>query len=272
MKLLLSELVHKVVRIYEKNYKHFIVALVGLVLFFIGGFALGVVGVLTTFFIYTLIKRVRKDSNLEASIENPFNTSNAMNDSSFQTDEPFEGALLVAAIGFHCTGSVEFAGMQMKKRFSEDYSGDWISLCRIASRSESLNGDLIVECLGATLRKTQLKNSTYEKLLIDIFTFLSIVEYDWDFERGVKPSEYLAELLQSQIYVRKDSGENNEVAYQLLGISPSASLETVKSAHRSLVSLYHPDTLGDLTDEQKKIAAEAFIRIQTAYESILATF
>ncbi len=253
---------------YSIRYKIIIIACV---LGLLGGVTLGVVGALTTFFVETLIKRIKKDSTLEARIENPFKKNEQ-----FQTeavaDEPFEGALLVAALGVYCTGSAEFSGMQMHKRFSSLYTADWTSLCRIAAHSESLNGDLIVECLGATLLKNQLRDAQYDNFLLLIFTFLSIVEYDWNFERGVKPSEYLAELLHKPMYVQKDEEEDIAKAYELLGVSVGSSIDVVKSAHRSLASLYHPDTMVDLSEEQKKIAAEAFLRIQAAYESILASF
>ena len=42
----------------------------------------------------------------------------------------------------------------------------------------------------------------------------------------------------------------------------------LKKAYRKLVSLYHPDSLGAVTPEQKKIADEMFIRVQLAYETV----
>ncbi len=246
------------------------VLVIALFLWLIGGITLGIVGALTAFFVQTLIKRLRKDSSLEESIENPFR-KNSNNENLLTYDEPFEGALLVSALGVYCTGNAEFAGLQMQKRFSA-YTADWASLCRIAAHSESLNGDLIVECLAATLLKTIEKDESYDTLLFLIFAFLSIVEYEWSIERGVKPSEYLADLLQNPIYLHKADNQEIEKAYLLLGIASDSTLDEIKSAHRSLVALYHPDTLTDLNEEQKKIAAEAFLRIQAAYENIIKTF
>ncbi len=258
--------------LYCKTYtRKFLILIVGLILWVLGGFTLGIVGALTTFFVETLIKRVKKDSSLEESIENPFKHTSGQEGIALTADEPFKGALLVAALGVYCTGNVDFAGLQMKKRFSA-VDTDWVSLCRIASRSESLNGDLIVECLAATLLKDLRDDALYDSLLLSIFTFLSIVEYEWNIERGIKPSEYLAELLQKPMYVKKENDEPIDKAYQLLGVPIDSSLETVKSAHRALVALYHPDTVTELSEEQKKIAAEAFLRIQAAYESIIKTF
>ncbi len=258
-----------------KTLKQFVITykiiFIALILGLLGGITLGIVGALTVYFVETLVKRMKKDSSLEASIENPFN-NNFEGSLTKKADEPFEGALLVAALGVYCTGNADFAGIQMQKRFSHLYVADWTSLCRIATNSESLNGDLIVECLGATLIKYPQKESSYESLLLLIFTFLSIVEYDWNSERGVKPSEYLAELLHKPIYIQKTKEDELKKAYDLLGVGQDSSVDAVKNAHRTLVALYHPDTVTELSDEQKKIAAEAFLRIQAAYESIMATF
>ncbi len=263
----------KQIVVYCKSFfKTYSFLVVGFILWLLGGFTLGIVGCLTTFFVKTLIHRLKADASLEETIENPFKKSGTTGEMESTPDEPFDGAMLVAALGVYCTGNADFAGMQMQKRFSLYYVADWTSLCRIASRCESLNGDLIVECLGATLLKKPLHDTQYEKLLWSIFTFLSVVEYDWNSERGIKPSEYLADLLQNPMYLNETGDAKLEQAYLLLGISPDASIEVVKSAHRSLVALYHPDTVGDLSESQKKIAAEAFLRIQAAYESILETF
>ncbi len=251
--------------------KQHIIMLLGLSLGFFGGMMLALIGFLVGFFVETLIKRLKKDSFLESRIENPFMSIGAERNSNLTSDEPFEGALLVAALGVYCTGNPSFAGLQMKKHFSNQYSADWESLCRIASLSESLNGDLITECLAATLLKKNGTGSTLDSLLVAVFTFLSTVEYDWNIERGGKPSVYLSELLRKPVSIPKTSQEELEKAYSLLGVLPTDDVAVIKSAHRSLVSLYHPDTLKDFSEEQKKIAAEAFLRIQTAYENILSS-
>ncbi len=241
--------------------------IIGILLGLIGGIMLGIFASLTTFFVQMLIKRIKKDTSLEESIENPFKSHFEDSDNAMATDEPFEGALLVAALGVYCTGNADFSGMQMKNRFSSFYVADWISLCRIASKSKSLNGDLIVECLAATIAKNGKADEN--QLVSSVFDFLDVVEYEWNSERGAKPSVYLAELIQRPVFASKLSNKNIDKAYQLLGLTEGATVEEVKFAHRALVSLYHPDTVSDLSDEQKKIAAEAFLRIQAAYENVI---
>ena len=241
---------------------------VGSLLGLIGGVPLFIVSTLASFFIERLILRMKKDTTLESRIENPFASKlqDKLENNKTIADEPFKGALLIASLGVYCTGNPEFAGRQLHHIFSHRYTTDWVSLSRIASRLESLNGDLITECLAVTLLQTGKTDSTTEETVPLTFRFLSIVEYGWNYERGRKPSEYLATLLHTSI---RKKNETLEDAYLLLGIPENAPIEMIKASHRNLVSLYHPDTLNDLTDEQKRISSEMFLRIQSAYENII---
>lgn len=49
--------------------------------------------------------------------------------------------------------------------------------------------------------------------------------------------------------------------YEILGVAPGASTETIRVAYRRLVKLHHPDTNGD-----DAAAGERFLAIQEAYE------
>ena len=236
-------------------------AIIGAIIALCGQWVLGLFFILTSFFISTLVFRLRKDTELEEILEN----SNMQ----ATVSEPFVGALYVSALGVCCTGNVEFTSMQMTQNFSKNYSGDWTSLCRIASQTNSLNQDLIVECLASKILKSDLSDDQKNVLVVLIFGFLSVVEYNWSYDRGVKPSEYLAELLQKPLYTDKNKEEDLANAYKLLGLTSDASIEKIKSTHRYLVGIYHPDTLSALNEEQQKIASETFLRIQHAYEKIL---
>ena len=61
--------------------------------------------------------------------------------------------------------------------------------------------------------------------------------------------------------------ENNR-AYGILGVSPEASNEHVRSAYRKLAAQYHPDTVANLGEEFTKIAEEKFKLINEAYGEI----
>lgn len=57
-------------------------------------------------------------------------------------------------------------------------------------------------------------------------------------------------------------------AYSVLGITPSASVEEIKKAYRSMAMKYHPDKVAGLGPEFEQSANEKFRRINEAYEQI----
>ena len=57
-------------------------------------------------------------------------------------------------------------------------------------------------------------------------------------------------------------------AYSVLGISPSATDDEVRSAYRRMAMKNHPDKVATLGPEVQKAAAEKFRQIQEAYEAI----
>ena len=56
--------------------------------------------------------------------------------------------------------------------------------------------------------------------------------------------------------------------YEVLGISPGATREEIKSAYRRLVATYHPDKVAHLGDEFRKLAEERFKEVQEAYREL----
>lgn len=61
----------------------------------------------------------------------------------------------------------------------------------------------------------------------------------------------------------KASGELN--AYEVLGISPSASTEEVHAAFRAQMQQYHPDKVAHLGDELQQLAHQKSQQILRAY-------
>lgn len=59
-----------------------------------------------------------------------------------------------------------------------------------------------------------------------------------------------------------------ESAYQVLGISSSATNEEIKKAYRKMALENHPDKVGHLGEDIRKAAEEKFSKINVAYEKI----
>jgi hypothetical protein len=60
-----------------------------------------------------------------------------------------------------------------------------------------------------------------------------------------------------------------EDPWKLLGLSPGASPQEVKSHFRRLAIQFHPDALQTLDEERRETAAKAFIVLEKAYKEIL---
>ena len=57
-------------------------------------------------------------------------------------------------------------------------------------------------------------------------------------------------------------------AWEILGVSPDASVEEIKAAYRQLAIQNHPDRVASLGPELVKVAEEKFKAIQEAYEQL----
>ncbi len=61
---------------------------------------------------------------------------------------------------------------------------------------------------------------------------------------------------------------NGGRAYEILGVSPNADIEQIKTAYRQAALQNHPDKVANLGPEFVKVAEEKFKAIQEAYEEI----
>jgi len=61
---------------------------------------------------------------------------------------------------------------------------------------------------------------------------------------------------------------HSDAAYKILEVEPTASDEEVKKAYREMAKKYHPDKVGYLGEDFKKVAHEKFQKVQDAYEKI----
>jgi len=63
-----------------------------------------------------------------------------------------------------------------------------------------------------------------------------------------------------------NTSARTELAYQVLGLSSSATFAEIKAAYRKLAMLHHPDKFMNESPEQIKLANERFQKILDAYE------
>ena len=134
--------------------------------------------------------------------------------------------------------------------------------CRIAvSRRALLNPDLLAESLMARRRSREdgpRLGEQLERLALG--------------KEARREAAWIRQVLDPRYRPPDfDAPEEALDPYLLLGLTPGASRETVKSAFRKLAVQYHPDVLQNMGEEQRKSATLAFIAVKEAYREILRT-
>lgn len=61
---------------------------------------------------------------------------------------------------------------------------------------------------------------------------------------------------------------NKDAAYKILEIDPSASVDEIKKAYRTMAMKYHPDKVSYLGEDFQNAAKEKFQKVNDAYETI----
>ncbi len=116
-------------------------------------------------------------------------------------------------------------------------------------------------------------NMNYSQRLQLLNYLIQIATSDGDFSSSEKS---VIEAIASTIGIRPTDAasaiamfyRDADSAYSVLGISPSASDDEVKSAYRRMAMKNHPDKVATLGPDVQKAASEKFRKIQQAYETI----
>ncbi len=67
---------------------------------------------------------------------------------------------------------------------------------------------------------------------------------------------------------RKPGEKNDTFYYEVLGLTPSATIPEIRKAYRKMMSQYHPDRVATLGVELRKVASEKAKEINEAYSII----
>ena len=116
-------------------------------------------------------------------------------------------------------------------------------------------------------------NMNYSQRLQLLNYLIQLATSDGDFSSSEKS---VIEAIASTIGIRPTDAasaiamyyRDADSAYSVLGISPSASDDEVKSAYRRMAMKIHPDKVATLGPDVQKAASEKFRKIQQAYETI----
>ena len=117
---------------------------------------------------------------------------------------------------------------------------------------------ILLELIYQVLYTNEVVSQAELELAGNIGNYLGISAYD---QRSI------AAKYRAGFRAGVQTGEVNEDKYYaVLGLSPGASFTEVKAAYRKLSMQYHPDKVGHLGEEFKKVAEEKMKEINSAYE------
>lgn len=132
---------------------------------------------------------------------------------------------------------------------------------------------------------TQFKGSfAYEPRLILVelvyqVLFSNVHVRDKDLELAGNIGEYLdlsvydLQTIQSRYMHRRQTAVNQEDQYyETLGLQPGVDFEQIKKAYRKLSMKYHPDKVGHLGEEFRRVAEEKMKEINAAYQHFKKKF
>lgn len=123
---------------------------------------------------------------------------------------------------------------------------------------------ILLELIYQVLYSNEMVSQAELALAENIGNYLGISPYD---QRSI------AAKYQAGFRAGVQTGEVDEDKYYaILGLSPGAGFTEVKAAYRKLSMQYHPDKVGHLGEEFKKVAEEKMKEINNAYEYLKKKF
>jgi DnaJ like chaperone protein len=131
------------------------------------------------------------------------------------------------------------------------------AFCRLAlSRIKQLNPDLLCESLAARRRgmgDLALLGSELASLAMG--------------REAQREAMYIRQFLDPS-YQPPPPDYATEDPWKVLGLSPGASQDEIKSAFRKLALMFHPDNQTGLSEEELKRTGDAFMKIRDAYREL----
>lgn len=141
---------------------------------------------------------------------------------------------------------------------------DWM---KIHAKNEGSRSQIIYFLTGLALVKGNLKTAE--------LNFLKKINHDLELPPGnlvqilAIYASYQSHKRATESNRKRRTADTSKYAYEILGISKEATQEEIKKAYRKLAKIHHPDNFATGTNSQQKMAAEKFVEIRNAYESLM---
>ena len=123
---------------------------------------------------------------------------------------------------------------------------------------------ILLELIYQVLYSNDVVSQAELRLAVNIGNYLGISAYDQRSIAAKYQAGYRAAARAEEVAEEK--------YYAILGLAPGASFAEIKTAYRKLSMQYHPDKVGHLGAEFKKVAEEKMKEINNAYEYLKRKF
>jgi len=123
---------------------------------------------------------------------------------------------------------------------------------------------ILLELIYQVLYSNEKVSDAELQLARNIGEFLEISAYDQRSTEAKYKAGYRGTAAPGEI--------DEDKYYAILGLSPGADFSEIKAAYRKLSMKYHPDKVGHLGEEFKKVAEEKMKEINSAYEYLKRKF
>ena len=125
---------------------------------------------------------------------------------------------------------------------------------------------------GLTRDNDDLKESSLENLFKIAAAEETIQKAQADILKHVADVINLDEKVFARLteqFTPKPIDKKLAAAYDLLGVSHDANLKEIKAKWKSLIMIYHPDNLGEVSEKEIKLANKKMTEINLAYQKIV---
>ncbi len=203
------------------------------------------------------------------------------------------------------TGRSTTGGQQRGYTATEQRNSFFVSLLVLSSaviKADGVTRQAELNCVRDFIRRNFGENAVAEAMRIlqdlenkqvNIYSVGSQIADNMNYSQRLQLFHYLVQIANADgefsqrekdiletiaTYLRISNSDSSSIismfwkdsssAYSVLGISPSATDDEVKSAYRRMAMKNHPDKVATLGPEVQKAAAEKFRQVQEAYETI----
>jgi len=205
----------------------------------------------------------------------------AVDNSSFQTatftSSPYEtrpgdfgvSLLVLIAAMMKADGKVVKSELEYVKQFFIRQFGDSTAREALLMLKDILKKEIPVRdvCIQISQNMDYSSRLQLIHLLFNIAVADTVIQPS-EIEMVEKMSGYLSINNSDFLSIKNMFVPETDSSYKILEIERSATNEEVKKAYRKMAMKYHPDKVGNLGEEFRKVADEKFKKVKEAYDRI----